>query len=294
MPGVELNVDDLLSHLRRVATVMRQRSAEGQPSFSGEPVPTGGDIDVPAGMSEVSFAEQLAASTPLARGRARRLHFNDVEGTRTSQVQAQQMPFAPNPPRHSTTMFTEVNPDGSLRRGRGARDYTELAARLAAGFPERDRGRITSQALRNFALTGRAPTGFTESQLAMVRTVLFGAEGTRALASPAFGEMSLDLLEAGHTPEDILGRDSAAGGLHPLSRRDAGVDSRALDTRIAEGRRGPVTRAEGRQIDAEVAIVRAWLLSQDTKFDDDQSRESHEREIRRTVERRLLGEVLDL
>lgn len=152
---------------------------------------------------------------------------------------------------------------------------------------------MTAQALRTFARTGQAPAGFTTSQLAMVRTVLFGAEGTRALASPAFGEMSLDLLDAGRAPEELLGRDPT-GGLHPLSRRGAGSDSRALDDRISQRRRGDPTAAEQRQIDIEVAMMRTWLTTQNLKFDDEASQEAREREIKRTVERRLLGEVVDL
>jgi hypothetical protein len=108
--------------------------------------------------------------------------------------------------------------------------------------------------------------------------------------------MSLDLMEAGHSPESILGSD-AGGGLHPLSPVGVGKDAQPLERRmesVERARKGegpapgePRARAE-RQMHREIALIEAWLKTLDLKFDDNATKEEKIRRIKEEIRTRML------
>jgi len=234
----------------------------------------------------MGVAEGLRATGPLERGRVRDVNALTADGKISAVARQQQSPFAPASLPQSTQIVREPSLDGGFEKG----SYVAMAERLGAGLPEAQKGKLTAQALDQFARTGRAPEGFSAKQLHALRVTLFAAEGSRSPAAGVWGHMSLDLMRAGMSPAVLLGTEGVAG-LHPLSPVGVSGDRLALEERMERVKRGEAVgdpnAAEDRQMNREIAMIDAWLHTlRDLKLDES-SNATRVQQIKREIERRI-------
>jgi hypothetical protein len=309
--GITMDADELLAFVRQVAEKMRtsprvkEDAAKIKASEHEKELPTrpkdgdsprmGKEVDIAPRTSHMAVGVGLDQSGALPRGKVRDVTALTPDGKVASTVRQQQPPWAPltpeGTPRGSTQIVKEPKAVGS---GFEPGDYAAMAARLAPTLPSAARGPAVVEALEEFALTGQAPRGITAGQLHALRTTLFGAEYPRSPAAGPFGQMSLDLMKAGHTPEAILGEGS--GGLFPLSPPGVGRDLTVHEERMAKVARretvGEPNAAADRQMKREVEIIRAWLRTlTDLKFSDKASMADKQQQIKDEIERRMMKSV---
>jgi RHS repeat-associated protein len=331
--GIEMDVDELLEHVRVVAEKMRKtrrvrreakkieaterdkdlpskpREAERvKATEHDEKLPrkdsdsrgVGKEVDIPTGNSHLGMAEGIQRTGPLERGKTRDINALTPAGDAVvATVRQQQMPFAAKPLRQSTQIILEPRvpwEPGKTKFLDGK--YHQIVARLGPNIPEAAKGPLVAQALESFAATGVAPDNFTATQMHALRVTLFAAEGSRSRAAPVWGQMSLDLMNAGVTPSAVLG-SSSLGGLHPLSPMGVSRDRIALENRMARkaGQSLPEPTeadkdAEERQMNREIEMIKAWLKNlKGLKFDEQALLKQKQQQIKDEIERRMLNSL---
>lgn len=145
------------------------------------------------------------------------------------------------------------------------------------------------RAMEAHARTGKVPKGLglDANQIAALRATMFGAERSRTPAAPVFGEMSKDLMKAGHAPATVLGT-SPAGGLHPLSPEGVNKDVKKLEGHLSGNRKEEAPTGAKRQAEREIALLKAWIKTQEgLVFDDKASKKAKLEALKAEITRRM-------